>query len=229
MARVYLQPAFVLHMRHFRDTSLLVDLFTLQQGRITAIAHGAHRPKSMLRGFLSPFMPLLVSWSGKSDLVNLGKVEVDGSVHGLYGVNLLSGFYLNELLMRFLHKYDSHPKIYSAYQQAVTDLQADKEMETVLRLFEKELLAEIGYGLQLVKDVNGDDILAEKQYSYIHEKGFVCNSSEDTANVFLGKNLLALYSEKLDVVALKDAKRLMRLVFAHLLGDRPLKSRELFV
>ena len=93
MARVVLQPAYVLHTRAFRDTSLLVDLFTLKYGRISCLARGAKSSKSKLRGLLLSFVPLLVSWSGKSDLVTLGKVEADNLAYNLSGTNLLSGFY----------------------------------------------------------------------------------------------------------------------------------------
>lgn len=228
MARVVLQPAFVLHTRPFRDTSLLVDLFTVQYGRISAIARGVRSSKSRLRGLLLPFVPLLVSWSGKSDLVTLGKVEADNLAYNLSGTNLLSGFYLNELLVRLLTHHDSHPNIFHAYQNTLGNLRNSNDLQITLRLFEKQLLSEVGYGLQLTKDAAGQAIMEHHNYYYEHEHGFIACVNQDRQDVFSGKSLLALQHNNLtDVAILRDTKRLMRSIFNHLLGDKPLKTREL--
>jgi DNA repair protein RecO (recombination protein O) len=230
MARIILQPAFVLHTRPFRDTSLLVDLFTPQCGRVRTIARGVRSAKSKSRGLLLPFVPLLTSWSGKTDLMILGKVEANGSAYDL-GKNLLSGFYLNELLVRLLARHDPHPDIFYTYQSTLSGLQNLKNVQIALRLFEKQLLAKIGYGLQLTKDVHGNPITADQYYYYEHERGFIrCQKdlNANTQNTFFGENLLAFHNNKFkDISALKEMKYLMRLIFNYLLDNKPLKSREL--
>jgi len=227
MARVVLQPAFVLHTRAFRDTSLLVDLFTIKYGRISCLARGAKSSKSKLRGLLLPFVPLLVSWSGKSDLVTLSKVETNNQPYNITGTNLLSGLYLNELLVRLLAYHDPHPNIFRAYQNTLNNLQNNENIQITLRLFEKQLLAEIGYGLQLTKDAQNKPILANNYYHYKYEHGFI-KCLEHDQNTFSGKSLLALYNNKLaDINTLTEIKHLMRLIYNHLLGDKSLKSREL--
>ncbi|MCK4608107.1 MAG: DNA repair protein RecO [Gammaproteobacteria bacterium] len=228
--RVTLQPAFVLHTKPFRDTSLLVELLTLQYGRVSVLAHGARSAKSKLRGLLLPFVPLLVAWSGKTELMTLGKIEINGAGHNLLGNNILSGFYLNELLLRLLARLDSHPKVFHAYETAVNALDRAENVQLALRLFEKELLQELGYGLHLTQDVLGKPIDPDFYYRYEHERGFVkceVRAEAEDKQFFAGSSLLALQqSELLNARAFSDIKRLMRLVFAGLLGDRPLKSRE---
>jgi len=234
MARVNLQPAFVLHGRPFRDTSLLLELFTLNYGRISAVARGARSAKSKVRGLLLPFVSLLLSWSGKSELMTITKIEPNNLSYNLFGNNLLIGLYLNELLVRLLHRHDPYPNIYREYQNILTFLQDSKQVQARLRLFEKRLLAEIGYGLQLQKDSSGEVISADSTYYYEHELGFVnCRDCQNARTTFSGESLLALARSDLtelnnDAAVLRDIKKLMRLVFATLLNGKPLKSREFF-
>ncbi len=234
-----MQACFVLHTRDYRDSSLLVDLFTCDQGIMRVIANGAKRPRSPMRGVLQPFLPLLAHWSGKGELQTLRGAEIHGTPYYLQGATLLSCFYLNELLVRLLHHYDPHPGLFRAYHQTLAFLQnkqhsaADKEGR--LRLFEKVLLQEIGYALQLDQEAHsGSAILADCNYRFSPEIGLVLQAqrpSQDLARwVFSGKSLLALHQSELDDAdCLRDAKRLMRLALAPLLGDKPMRSRELFV
>jgi DNA repair protein RecO (recombination protein O) len=230
--RIALQPAFVLHSKPFRDTSLLVDLLTLNHGRIHVLARNARGLKSRFKNLVQPFTPLLTSWSGKSDLVYLSQVEACGVPYHLTGDCLLSGFYLNELLVRLLHRHDAHPAVYDAYQAALIGLQDKTNPEKVLRLFELRLLAEIGYGLELQKEAHTQlEIVAENFYRYDAELGFtrLLESQHDNL-VFSGKALLALQCNDLqDEEDLRQAKRLLRFVLGAVLGEKPLKSRELFV
>lgn len=233
MSRIKLQPAFVLHTRPFRDTSLLVDLLTMNYGRIHAVARSARGPKSRYKGVIRPFVPLLISWSGHADLVSLGNIELIHGSYELAGDSLLSGFYLNELLVRLLHFNDSHPRIYEAYENALIALQKQENTEITLRLFEKTLLLALGYGMQLNREaISGDTIDPDATYEFDVELGFIRKYSgklTQTSNTFLGKHLLAFYNEIFtDSATLKTAKRLMRLALAPLLGDKPIKSRELF-
>src|SRR3989344_2269062 len=138
--RVLLEPAFVLHTRPYRNTSLLVELFTERHGLVSVVARSARGPTSRYKGGLQPFSPLLVDWIGRSELKTLGNVEFSSCPSRLGGDALLCAFYLNELLLRLLHHEDAHPVLYATYQETLSILpQADKR-EVQLRYFELTLL-----------------------------------------------------------------------------------------
>src|SRR3990167_3982988 len=107
MRRISFQSAYVLHRRSYRETSFLVELFTLDHGRVTVAAKGARKAKSSTQGLLQPFTPLMVSWSGKGELMTLVQADAHGEVRGLKGDALFAGFYLNELLTALLQKWDA--------------------------------------------------------------------------------------------------------------------------
>jgi DNA repair protein RecO (recombination protein O) len=229
--RIALQPAFVLHSRPYRETSVIVDLLTQDCGRITAVARGVRQSRSQLRPLLQLFMPLFVSWQGKSELMTLLTVEANGYSRRLTGERLLSGLYLNEMLMRVLHKHDPHPALYTIYHNTLIELQGTEPQLKTLRLFEKKLLEQLGYGLHLTYDVaNQSAIVANHHYRFHPEHGFeFCGLNAGQHNVFSGKSLLALEAEELDDdTCLRDAKRLMRLALAPLLGKFTLNSRQLY-
>jgi len=233
--RIALQPAFVLHHRAYRETSILLDLFTEEYGRVAVIARGVRQNRSRLRSLLQPFVPLLVSWQGNSELMTMLTAESNGYSRQLRGECLFSGLYLNELLMRVLHKQDPHPELYTIYQDTLLELQNAQLLHKTLRLFEKRLLETLGYGLQLKHDAaKNQDFIAGKYYRFHLEHGFeVCEEAQTApgqGSIFSGKSLLALATEQLDDAAcLYDAKRLMRLALAPLLGERQLRSRQLFI
>ncbi|MBB72638.1 MAG: DNA repair protein RecO [Legionellales bacterium] len=226
-----LATAYVLHTRPYRDTSLLVEFFTASKGRLCAVAKGARRAKSPWRSLLQPFTPLLIDTVGKHELVTLRTAEPSSMQHPLTGTGLLSGIYLNELLMRLLHRYDPHERLFQHYQQTLAQLGQDSDIATSLRRFEWQLLQEIGYGLQLHL-ANQQPVQAEQHYVFDLHTGLRATELTTTINatIYRGKDLLAI--EAGDFTApevLRSAKRLMRQVFTELLGDKPLKSRELFV
>lgn len=227
--RILLQPAFILHHRPYRETSALLDVLTADYGRIALVAKGIHTSRSRLRPIIQPFTPLLVSWGGKGELMTMHSAEANGAPLMLKGNCLLSGFYLNELLVKVLQKQDPHPRLYTIYHHTLLELQGSNLRQNSLRLFEKNLLAELGYGLQLTHDFRtGTAITEEGFYHYYPEHGFeqVAESSKMT---FTGKSLLALANEQLDAPEiLLEIKRLMRLALASLLGYQPLQSRKLF-
>jgi DNA repair protein RecO (recombination protein O) len=231
--RITLQPAFVLHSRPYRETSVLLDLFTAEYGRVAAIAKGVRQKRSRLKPLLQPFIPLLVSWYGKGELVTLQAAEPNGYQARLVGECLFSGLYLNELLTKVLPKFDAQAQLYTIYQKTLIELQGERLQQKVLRLFEKKLLEELGYGLQLSHDVSTrSDFAADKYYSYHPEHGFeLCEDALPIQALrFLGKSLIALANEQLeDDECLRDAKRLMRLAMTSLLGQYQLNSRKLYV
>lgn len=231
LSRITLQPSFILHHRPYRETSLLLDVLTETYGRISLIARGVRTPRSKLRYMLQPFTPLLLSYQGRTDLMLLNSVEVQGMPFHLRGENLFSGFYLNELIVRVLQKQDPHPQLYTNYHQTLLELQGAGFAQKALRLFEKKLLKELGYGLQLEHDFSTNDpIEPEQLYQFYPELGFKrLDQAIGNQMQFKGKSLLALANEQLDdTESLRDAKRLMRIALTSLLGIEQVQSRKLF-
>lgn len=232
MKRITLEPAYVLHRRPYRETSFLVELFTEQHGRVAVVARGVRKPRSSTQGLLQPFIPLLISWSGKGELMTLTEVELGGEMTMLQGDCLFAGFYLNELLMGLLQKWDAHPALYAFYQYTVQALQTKQLEQKVLRRFEKFLLDELGYGLFSAD--SGDELFdLDKYYRFVPEHGFVISElgehAKASTSIFSGKSLAAIANEEWDnEECIQDAKRLMRSVLMPLLNGKQLESRKLF-
>jgi DNA repair protein RecO (recombination protein O) len=229
--RVQLVPAYVLHQRPYRESSALLEIFTESHGRLGLVARGVRSARSRQRGELQPFRPLRLSWSARGELGTLTGVEADGPAPALKGSALYSGFYLNELLVRLLARQDPHPALYGLYAHSLHRLGVESALESTLRLFEKRLLEEIGYGLPLDFEVQyGEPVEPQRYYDYHLESGPVAVEHADAPGfVFSGASLLALAREELsDPEVLRDAKRLMRAALNLYLGDKPLHSRELF-
>lgn len=235
MRRITLQPAYVLHRRPYRETSFLIELFTPDHGRLTLTAKGARQVKSSSQGLLQPFTPLMVSYAGKSELMTLTQADANGAVHALKGDALFAGFYLNELLMALLQKWDAHPKLYQAYEHTLQALQAVPLNQEALRTFEKILLDELGYGLLASgNNAHNEPILPDKYYRFVPEFGFICSElgedAKDKPTLFSGESLLAIMREDWQHQdSMRDAKRLTRFLLAPLLGNRPIHSRKLFM
>lgn len=229
--RISLQSSYVLHTRPYRDTSLLVEIFSHDFGRVGLVARGVRTNKSRYASLLQAFTPLLISWSGQGELPTLSGVEAAGVAPQIKGDLLLSGFYLNELLMRLLQRGDAHPQLFEAYFTSLASLAEQKEQEPILRQFEHRLLQEIGYGLILDHDVmSGESIEPEARYQYLPDRGPVSATEQDEDGIIVGgQTLLAIAQDDYSQSQVRqEAKRLMRAALAVHLGDRPLKSRELF-
>lgn len=229
--RVQLQAAYLLHRKPYRDTSLLLEIFSPEHGRIGLIAKGARGPRSKLKGVLQPYQALLLSWVGRGELPTLTAAEAQSGAMFLQGDALSSGFYLNELLMRLLARHDPHPQLFSRYQQTLQYLMVNHDIEWALRLFERDLLQELGYGLLLTHEgEHGEEVEPDGGYCYYHESGprRVTGAVNGKA-VIQGRSLLALAQGVCDEPEQRrECKRLMREVLAHYLGAKPLASRELF-
>jgi DNA repair protein RecO (recombination protein O) len=231
--RVDSEPAFVLHARPYRETSQLVDLFSRHYGRLRVVARGFRRPKNGSR-ILAPFTPLLVGWSGKTELKTLVSAEHSGRSLMLSGERLYSGFYLNELLIRLLVEHDPHQHLFDHYLNIMTSLADGEPIEPALRQFERNLLDEAGYGLMIDTDiVSGQPVLPGQWYWFEPSTGFsLWQPSEQDKNspyLFRGEALLAIsHGDYQDLDTARAAKRLMRLAIHEHLGDKPLRSRELF-
>lgn len=224
------QPAFVLHAYPFRETSLVIEVFTRNFGRIGLVARGARRPRSALRGLLMAFQPLLLSWAGKSELRTLHKAEWQGGVAQLRGTGLMCGFYLNELLLKFLAREDSHDTLFDIYHRAVLDLARESEPAVVLRRFEIHLLRELGYALTLDREADsGIAVQPQKRYTYVVERGPVALEGQSDAPLEIsGRTLLDLACDNFDnPVTLGQSKLLMRFLVNHYLGNQELHTRQL--
>jgi DNA repair protein RecO (recombination protein O) len=232
LERVALQSAFVLHGRPWRETSELLEVFSADHGRASLLARGLRRPRSGLRAILQPFQPLTLSWSGRSGaLMTLAGAEADGPAVALQAATLMSGFYVNELLLRFLHKGDPHPQLFAAYGGTLAALAAGEPAEAVLRRFELGLLAETGYGLSLEHDaVTGEPLDPRRAYSYAVERGpLPTDGSAAGELVFSGAELQAIgRCDFSDPASLGPARRLLRAVLDHHLGGRPLRTRQVY-
>ncbi|WP_286807468.1 MULTISPECIES: DNA repair protein RecO [unclassified Marinimicrobium] len=235
--RIEFQPAYVLHTRPYRDTSLLLDLLTPDFGRIGAVAKGVRRGKSQRRPLLNPFIPILVSLGGRSSLKTLTAVEADGIGHRLAGLSLYSGFYVNELIVRLLGEQDPNPDLFDDYRWTMNALStnpADASPEPVLRQFEWRLLDGLGYGISFTEEADtGEPVRADALYRFDPEAGFIPTYSsrdpQETPKLFVGSDLLACaQADFSEPQTLMTAKRLSRLMLHPLLGSKPLKSRDLF-
>ena len=228
--RVNLQNAFILHGRDFRNTSKLLDVFTLDYGRVTLVAKGARSARSKLHGLLEPFSPLLVSWSGKGDVQTLTGAESVKHAINLNRNQVMSAYYINELLQRLIIFHDPHPELFEVYKDAL-ECFANEDIELVLRRFEKRLLSEIGYGLTLDADANnGTRLDKDKLYYYDLEKGPIHIHSDQVDGEFIirGQSLLDLHNENFSCLqSKKESKQLMRIILSHHLGEKPLKTRSL--
>ncbi|WP_343033130.1 DNA repair protein RecO [Caldichromatium japonicum] len=220
---------FVLHRRDYRDTSLLLELFGIGQGRLAAIAKGARRPRQIASALLQPFQPLWLAVSGRGEVKTLTAVEAAGPPFALIGPALVSGFYLNELLLRLLARQDPHDRLFVFYQAALAGLAEGAELERSLRRFECQLLAELGYGLNLERVADdGSPVMPERVYIYDCESGPRALDSGAQGPRVSGATLLALArDDALDPVQRREARNLLRHALAPHLGGRPMQSREL--
>jgi DNA repair protein RecO (recombination protein O) len=215
-----------LHQYSYRDTSRIVEVFTSEYGRLTLFARGANGPKSTLRGVLRPFQRMLVSWSGRGEACQLATAEIDGSVTNLAPNRLMSGFYLNELLLKLTERCDPHPEIFASYAECVQALCDGDIEEPALRRFEKRLLNDLGYGLELSRTGDGVPVEPHGYYRFALQSGPQLCVAEAPGAVY-GQSLADLQAESFgDARSLRDAKRVLRAAIDACLDGRTLKSRE---
>jgi DNA repair protein RecO (recombination protein O) len=227
--RVWLAPAYLLHQYAYRDTSRILEVFTREHGRLTLFARGANGSKSSLRGVLRPFQRLLVSWTGRSEACGLTGAEIDGTLTNLAKEWLMSGFYLNELLLKLTERCDPHPEIFDAYARCIEALAGGEAQEASLRRFEKRLLDNLGYGLELSRTADGEPVSIEGYYRFAAERGPQPCVAEAPGAIY-GRSLADLDAETWeDARSLRDAKRVLRTALDACLDGRPLKSREVML
>jgi DNA repair protein RecO (recombination protein O) len=228
--RVTGQPGFVLHSYPYKETSLIVELFSRDYGRVALVAKGAKRPHSKLRGALQTFQPLSVSWSGKAEVRTLTAAEWIGGLLPLERSALLCGFYLNELLVKLLARDDPHPGLFNHYVATLNQLAHDEPAPIVLRKFERALLKEIGVGGSFTHSADGQPIEPEAVYVVDPERGPRLPHPADTAPRVTGKTLLDMEREDYAApMTQTQSKFLMRSLLAHHLGGAPLNTRQILI
>jgi len=249
--RHHLQPGFVLHQRPYRDTSMIVDFFIASHGRVSVVARGVRKAKSRLAPLLQPFQPLLISWVARGELGTLTAVESNGVPFMLNRRVLISGFYVNELLVRLLHRDDPHTDLFQAYLQVLQQLasieyllqQVSIDEQVALRAFERQLLHELGYALILDYDVSSGAALNDDAlYHYHLDQGPMLVDETQAVHQLMhhgslrGGKVIKLHGKSLldlaqgvfrDNCTLRESKRLMRAALGVHLGSKPLHSRGL--
>jgi DNA repair protein RecO (recombination protein O) len=230
-SRIAEQPAFVLHSYPYKETSLIVDVFTRDHGRIALIAKGAKRPHSKLRGVLQTFQPLSISWSGKSEVRTLIGAEWIGGLLPLEKSALLCGFYLNELLVKFLARDDAHTRLFDHYVATLNQLAHNELPIIVLRKFELALLKETGFAGNLsVCTSTAEPVQPEQSYVVDPERGPRHAQPADTWPRVSGKTLLDMEREDYaDATTQTQSKFLMRFLLSHHLGGTQLSTRQILL
>ncbi|MFZ3320769.1 MAG: DNA repair protein RecO [Usitatibacter sp.] len=241
---------YVLHSYPYRETSLILQVWTEKHGRLGLVAKGARRPKSSTRSVLVPFQLLALDWFGRGELRTLKTAEPAVPATPLGGASLLSAFYLNELLLKLTTRDDPHEALFGAYDAAIARLralsrasasngvaeaapQAPRDIEPVLRRFELALLQELGYAVELAREADTRaPILAEREYLYIAERGPVplADDAGVQANAVRvrGITLLDLQRGHLDdPQTIAQSKQLMRMLINISLNGQELATRTL--
>ncbi|KFZ31738.1 hypothetical protein IDSA_03355 [Pseudidiomarina salinarum] len=223
-----MEPAFVLHRWPYQDTGLLCEFYSAEQGKFRAVAKGARRPKSRWRSILQPFTPLLIESRGRHELQTLTQAELAGSHIPLAGERVYSGFYLNELIQRLTSPYQSVDGLFNDYQQSLALLAVTDQVEPLLRRFEWQLLCHLGHGFDWHQDTQSDPIRADGSYQFLPEAGFMPLPAPTTTS-YRGADIIRMAAFELqDQQLLNSFKRLMRQALHPFLGDKPLRSRQLF-
>ena len=233
------QVVYILHSYAYSETSLILDVFARDYGRLPLLARGARRPRSALRGVLQAFQPLELGWFGAGEVRTLARAEWLGGLPLLGGNALMLGYYLNELLMKLLAREDAHPSLFEEYAATLRALAQDSRGGEApaarLRQFEKTLLRELGYGILLERDANtGDAVLPDRTYHYLIERGPVLSSLTEgelpRGQGIRGKTLLDLAQDSYaDPRTLAESKQLMRTLINHYLAGQALQSRRVFM
>ena len=229
-------PGYILHLRPYRNTSFIADVFSRDHGRVHLVARGVRSSRSKFYGVIQPFQELALTWQGNGEmytLVNVEPCDTDATrVTRLSraGDALASALYCNELVIRFFGREDPHPELYDIYKHTVQLLADARNIELTLRLFEKELVLQAGYALHLDHVAEtGERVEAGQVYIYNADTG-VMRPQQAASLVGIkisGNTLLAIANNRLDdEKVLTESKRLMRYVIACHLGDKPLNTRK---
>ena len=229
--RVLLNPCYILHQRSYRETSLILDLFSRNYGKVVVVARGVKRKKSRSAALLQLHQRLNISWNMRGEMGTLTGVESDGLQFDISGRWLFTAFYIDELLVRLLHKHEDHPELFDAYDRALSRLDQQEAEFSTVRAFEVQLLQSLGYGLVLDHDVDtGRGIDPGQEYYYVLDHGPVITPPAHADYVRIsGRALVSLHlGDYQDDSLMCESKLLMQKVLQTYLGHKPLRSRELY-
>ncbi|MCK5662539.1 MAG: DNA repair protein RecO [Thiotrichaceae bacterium] len=224
--RINDQPAFILHRRDYQDSSLILDLFSQDFGRVSVLVKGAKKRRDV-----SSFQicnRLSVGWSGHSELKIL--TQIDSHLFSVPAEYYPSIFYINELLLYLLPKHDEQINLFQLYQSLLVEFTLPKvQLEPLLRNFEIELLTELGYMPDLsVVSNTGQNIQHELYYVFDEVSGLI-PASKDVINSFSGSELTVIFERQfVSPENLRAAKRLMRQIIHFNLQGRTLQSRKFY-
>ena len=217
---------FLLHQRAYGETSLIVEVFSKNNGKMSLMARGAKKPKSKFFGYLAPFTKLQVTYSGRSDMKTLTNIDRDFSIStNSFSKTSYSLLYINELLMRLLPKNAAQEDLFLLYEQFLHKVTRGDELEITLRHFELDLLDMLGYGLDFENDIDrNESIESNKNYSFIPERGF----RESSNSNFSGEDIINIRTRELSKVSKKYLKHLTTTAIHFCLDGRDLESRDIF-
>jgi len=217
---------FLLHQRAYGETSLIVEVFSKNNGKMSLMARGAKKPKSKFFGYLAPFTKLQVTYSGRSDMKTLTNIDRDFSIStNSFSKTSYSLLYINELLMRLLPKDAAQEDLFLLYEQFLHKVTRGDELEITLRHFELDLLDMLGYGLDFENDIDrNESIESNKNYSFVPERGF----RESSNSNFSGEDIINIRTRELSKVSKKYLKHLTTTAIHFCLDGRDLESRDIF-
>ncbi|MAU69576.1 MAG: DNA repair protein RecO [Gammaproteobacteria bacterium] len=217
---------FLLHQRSYGETSLIADVFTKNNGKMSLIAKGAKKPKSKFFGYLVPFNKLNISYSGRSELKTLTSIDRNLAKSGnTLTKTTYSLLYINELLIKLLPKDAKQEDLFDLYEIFINKVSSNADLEITLRHFELDLLDMLGYGFDYNADIDKNDSIEPNQgYSFVAEKGFRKSDRSD----FLGKDIINIKNRELDKVSKKYLKQITTKAISTCMDGKDLTSRKIF-
>jgi len=227
------EPAFVLHTRPWRESSLLVEVLSAHHGRLGLLARGVQGPrKHVLRAALQPLQFIRLDAVQRGELAQLRAAEALDAMPALPGEAMLAAFYVNELVLRLAPRQDPAPELFDAYALVRSRLASEPSLAWTLRRFERDLLEALGVGFPLDADGDGAPIDPAARYRLDAEHGprrlLSDRGHGDRSDAATGRALLALaHDEAPEGDDLAGLRRALRPVLLHLLGGRALKSWDL--
>ena len=217
--------AFLLHQRPYGNTSVMAEMFTLENGRISVIARGAKKPKSKFFGVLSPFSKLRITYRGRSELKTLTNVDKEDIFSNSFSKLSYTLLYINELLIKILPQGAPQRELFNLYDKFLMEVKSSKEIDIVLRRFELNLLEMLGYGINFINEVDsGHSIELNKSYDFVPELGF----KESPNGLFEGNEIISISKLNFKDINKKKFKSLTAMAIGYSLDGGDLKSRKIF-
>ena len=217
--------AFLLHQRPYGNTSVMAEMFTLDNGRISVIARGAKNPKSKFFGVLSPFSKLRITYRGRSELKTLTNVDKEDIFSNSFSKLSYTLLYINELLIKILPQGAPQKELFNLYDKFLLEIKTSNEIDIILRRFEIDLLEMLGYGINFINEVDsGHSIDADKLYDFVPELGF----KESPNGIFNGKEIISISKLDFENINKKKIKSLTTMAIGYSLDGGDLKSRQIF-